>query len=401
MWYAGIDWADAKHDIVVIDETGRRVASLQVEHTASGLNKLISFLRDLAPLDQIACIIETKHGLLISTLLEAGVPLYPVNPKTIDRKRAPSGAKTDLIDAYLLAKHGRAEFVDLRRLEPDSPIIAELKALTRDQDALIQMQTRLVNQLTACLKAYYPVALSLFSKLPQKSTLLFLQAYPTLSTVQAAAHEHLVAQLKQAGHPRPEKAAAKILEAVHQPQLQADAVTIRTKSRLMLVLVAQLLPLLEQIAAYDKEITALFLTHADSHIFASLPGAGKRLAPRLLAEWGDDRSRYAETRSIQALAGTCPVPWKSGEFATVHQRFACLKPLRNALHQFAWQSTHQETWANDYYQRKRSEGKSHSMALRALANVWVRLLFAMWRKRETYQPRVFEAARQLHSTTAA
>jgi len=401
MWFAGIDWADRHHDVVVIDEAGRKVAQLRVEHTPEGLTKLVTFLRDIAPLEQFACIIEIKHGLLITALLEAGVSLYPVNPKTIDRKRSASGAKTDLIDAYVLAKHGRAEFTDLRRLSPDNPSVAELKALTRDQDGLIQMQTRLVNQLTACLKAYYPVALKLFSKLQQKSTLLFLQAYPTPEALQVATREQLATLLRQAGHPTPEKAAAKIREAVHHPHLQADEVTIRTKSRLMLALVAQLVPLLEQIAAYDKQITALFLTHPDRQIFESLPGAGKRLAPRLLAEWGDDRSRYAESRSIQALAGTCPVPWKSGEYATVHHRFASLKPLRNALHQFAWESTQQEAWANDYYQRKRTEGKSHSMAVRALANVWVRILFAMWCKGQAYQPTIFEAARLLHAKRAA
>jgi hypothetical protein len=101
--------------------------------------------------------------------------LYPVTPQTIDRKRVASGAKTDLIDAYLLAKHGRSELADLRRLDPESPLIAELKTLTRDQESLLQMQTRLVNQLAACLKAYYPVALKLFSKLQQKASLAFLQ----------------------------------------------------------------------------------------------------------------------------------------------------------------------------------------------------------------------------------
>lgn len=401
MWYAGLDWADRHHDLVVIDETGRKVGQLRVEHTPEGLAKLVKFLQDVAPLDQIACIVETTHGLLIATLLEAGVPLYPVNPKTVDRKRTASGAKTDLIDAYLLAKHGRSEFADLRRLDADSPTIAELKALTRDQDALIQMQTRLVNQLTACLKAYYPIALTLFTKLQQTSTLLFLQAYPTLETAQAASQEQFCNLLKQAGHPTPDKVAPTIVEAVHQPQLRADPITIKTKSRLMLALVAQLLPLIEQIKAYDKEIADRFLTHADSPIFESLPGAGKRLAPRLLAEWGEDRERYADTRSIQALAGTCPVPWKSGEYATVHQRFACVKPLRNALHQFAWQSTNQEPWARDYYKRKKAEGKSHSMAVRALANVWVRVIFAMWHQHEVYQRPTFEAAQRLHARHAA
>src|SRR5439155_7823740 len=113
-------------------------------------------------------------------------PVYPVNPRTVDRRRGASGAKTDTIDAYLLAKTGRADFADLRRLIPDSEKIAELKLLTRDQDALIQTQTRLVNQLTACLKAYYPVALELFAKVQQRTTLLFLQTYPTPQEASAA-----------------------------------------------------------------------------------------------------------------------------------------------------------------------------------------------------------------------
>ena len=401
MWFAGIDWADRHHDTVVIDEAGRRVAQLRVEHTPEGLTKLVTFLREIAPLDQIACILETNHGLLITTLLEAGLALYPVNPKTIDRKRSASGAKTDLIDAYLLAKHGRAEWADLRRLDPDSPAIAELKALTRDQDALIQMQTRLVNQLTACLKAYYPVALQLFTKLQQRSTLAFLQTYPTPQAAKEAPVEQIEETLRKGHHSNPTAVAPRIYEVLHQPHLTADEMTTRTKARLMLALVAQLLPLVEQIAAYDKEISERFLTHADSQIFESLPGAGKRLAPRLLAEWGEDRKRYADPSSIQALAGTSPVPFESGNYATVHQRFACIKPLRNAFHQFAWQSTQQEVWAKDYYDRKRKEGKSHTMAVRALANVWVRIVFAMWHKREAYQRSTFETAQRMHARRVA
>lgn len=401
MWYAGIDWSDRHHDVVVIDEAGHKVGQLRVEHSPAGLQKLIGFLRELAPLDQVACILETKHGLLITALLEAGVPLYPVNPKTIDRKRVASRAKTDLIDAYLLAKHGRSEVADLRRLEPDSPKIAELKALTRDQASLIESQTRLVNQLTACLKAYYPVALSLFSKLHQPSTLAFLQAFPTLDAVRSASIEQIREVLSQAGHTTAAKRAPEIAKQVQSPQLRADHITVRTKSRLMLALVAQLLPLLEQLVAYEEEIAALFLTHEDKGVFASLPGAGKKLAPRLLAEWGDDRARYASVEHIAALAGTSPVPWESGNFATVHQRFACVKPLRNALHQFAWESTIQEDWARAYYDRKRAEGKSHSMAVRALAHIWVRIIFAMWHKRESYHPAIFLAARQTHQRQVA
>ena len=404
MWFAGVDWADDHHDVVVIDEGATQVGARRVRHTPEGLSDLTAFLRSITGPDrreELACIIETTHGLLIAALLAAGYPVYPVNPKTVDRKRSAAGAKTDQIDAYLLAKHGRSEFADLRRLEPDSPLVAELKTLTRDQDSLIQMQTRLVNQLTACLKAYYPVALVLFAKLQQRSTLHFLQAYPTPQAALAASQEQLTRVLKQAGHPKAEQVAPKLFETLHQPQLTADPITTRTKSRLMLALVRQLLPVMEEIASYDREIERLFLTHADSCLVRSLPRAGKRLAPRLLAELGDDRRRYQNAASLQALAGTSPVPYESGKYAKPHRRYACLKPLRNALQQFAWQSTQAEAWALDYYQRKRAQGKSHSVAVRALANIWCRILFALWTKREGYQRATFEAAQRRHAPRAA
>lgn len=145
----------------------------------------------------------------------------------------------------------------------------------------------------------------------------------------------------------------------------------------------------------------VFLLSADSGLFASLPRAGKRLAPRLLAEIGDDRTRYEDAASLQALAGTAPVCYESGKYARVHRRYACLKPLRNAMQQFAWQSTLQEPWALAYYQRKRSEGKSHSVALRSLANVWLRIIYALWRDHTRYVRRTFEAAQEQHRRTAA
>ncbi len=404
MWYAGIDWANDHHDALVIDEKGSQVGSLRVDHTPQGMSRLNTFLEQIVGAEskeQMACIIETTHGLLIAHLLETGWPVYPVNPRTVDRRRAASGAKTDTIDAYLLAKTGRADLADLHRLTPDSEKIAELKLLTRDQDALIQMQTRLVNQLTACLKAYYPVALELFAKLQQKSTLLFLQTYPTPQAAMAASAEQIQEVLRRAKHSNPTIVAAEIVERVHQPHLQADAVTTRTKSRLMGALVSQLLPLLAQIAQYNKEIHTLFLTHEDHEIFASLPRAGKRLAPRLLAEIGDDRTRYQDASSLQALGGTSPVLFQSGMYSKAHRRLGCIKPLRNALHQFAWQTTQSEPWAMQYYQRKRAEGKSHTVAVRALANVWVRIIFAMWLHHQCYETATFEHAQQQHARPAA
>ncbi len=404
MRFCGIDWADEHHDALSIDDQGRQLGSIRVAHSPEGMSQLDAYLERIAGpggKEQIACIVETTHGLLIAHLLEQGWAVYPVNPRTVERRRAPSGAKTDTIDAYLLAKTGRADFADLRRLNPDSEQIQELKTLTRDQDGLVQMQTRLVNQLIACLKAYYPVVLELFGKMQQPSTLAFLRAYPTLQAARSASVEELAALLKQARYPGARQKAEEITKHLQQPCLRASEVTTRTKSRLMLALIDQLEPLLKQIAAYDKEIERLFLMHADSDLFQSLPRAGQRLAPRLLAELGDDRARYESASSLQALAGTSPVLFQSGTYQKAHRRLGCIKPWRNALQQFAWQSTHSEAWAKEYYQRKRTEGKSHTVAVRALANVWVRILYAVWKTKEPYQTTTFEQARQAHAPRVA
>lgn len=402
MYYAGIDWADDHHDVVVIDESGQRKGALRVEHSVNGLAQLIAFLKDNPSVGEpLACIVETSQGLLITALLDGGLAVYPVNPKTVDRKRGVAGAKSDQIDAYLLAKTGRSDLADLRQLRPDNPVVQELKELTRDQDNLIEMQTRLVNQLTAALKAYYPVALDLFARLQQRTTLLFLQTYPTPSEAQAATLEELTLVLKTGGHKRASTFAPKIYQKLHQPQLVASPVTRRTKSRLMLALVAQLLPLVEQIAAYDKEVEQLFLSHPDSELWASLPGAGSRLAPRLLAEIGDERSRYSQPTNLQAVAGTSPVLFESGNYSRARRRLACIKPLRNALYQFAWQSTRQEEWAVEYYRRKRAEGKSHSVAVRALSNNWLRIIHAMWTGKKSYDSATFLAAQKTHLPKAA
>lgn len=101
---------------------------------------------------------------------------------------------------------------------------------------------------------------------------------------------------------------------------------------------------------------------------------------------------------MQALAGTCPVPWQCGEDATVQMRFACLKPRREALHPCAWLSMQQEPWAQAYDQCTRAEGKRQRMAVRALAPVVVRIIFALWLKQEAYQRATIEKAQRPHPT---
>lgn len=80
---------------------------------AARLDKLDAWLLSMLSgqdKEQVACIIETNHGLLMAFLLEHGWPVYPVNPRTVDRKRSASGSKTDAIDAYWASEDWASRF---------------------------------------------------------------------------------------------------------------------------------------------------------------------------------------------------------------------------------------------------------------------------------------------------
>lgn len=301
----------------------------------------------------------------------------------------------------MLAKVGRSDWQQLRRLPPDRPVILELKLLSRDQPPLLQEQTRLLKQWTACLKASSPVALTCLTKLAQKSSLAFLRAYPTPEAAAQATVEDLTAVRKRARQATAARVAPRIGERLQQPALQAAAATVRAKARRRLALVSQLEPVLEQIASSDQAITERFVRHEEHESFESLPGAGERLAPRLLAELGEDQEQFQDVNRFQKVAGTAPVLKQSGNQSYVCQRQAWIKPLREGWYLFTMQTIKQEPWAKASSRKKRAQGKSHAQAVRELATLGVRIICVMRRTGTGSRREVFEQAQQRHGRPAA
>ncbi len=139
-----------------------------------------------------------------------------------------------------------------------------------------------------------------------------------------------------------------------------------------------------QIAEYRARIEELFARHPDSGTFGSLPGAGPKLAPRLLSEIGSDRDLFPDAQSLQRLAGTAPASHESGQIRKVNFRRACNKHLRQAVHHFADKSRAQCTWAAVYYAALRQRGKSHACALRCLGQRWLKIVWKMWQTGTPY-----------------
>jgi transposase len=162
-YYVGVDWADQTHAVWVGDERGTKITARTVPHTAEGMTEWGRELDEWRAQGlELWAAIERPEGRVVDFLLDHGVVVYPVNPKALDRARdrfRQSAAKSDPFDARVLADFLRTDHPRLRALQPSSEAAQELKLLTEDCQRQIRQQTRLVNQLTATLKAYYPRAL--------------------------------------------------------------------------------------------------------------------------------------------------------------------------------------------------------------------------------------------------
>jgi transposase len=366
--FVGLDWATEAHDVVGVDPAGRIVLDQKVEDTAEGWAGFRRRLAELVgpDLGKVAVAIETCNGPVVERLLEMGCRVYPLNPKSAqryrDRKNA-SGTKTDRLDGWSFGDALRTDGHGWRALTPEDPLTQELRILCRDEVALIEQRTALVNQLQAALREYYPAALEAFDNWT------FPCAWKFLHLHRLASPESYQRRMK--------------LFAAAGTFCGTPPVT-RAKSRLALALVAQLQVLQKQLTQYRQAIETLFAQHPDHDLFGSLPGAGSKTAPRLASEIGTARDRFQEPQSLQALGGTAPVTHQSGQSRYVLFRRSCNKHLRVAVGFLADHSRARCVWAQAYYEKKKAEGKTHSAALRCLAHRWLKIIWKMWQTHTTY-----------------
>ncbi len=400
MLLVGIDWADTAHVYCLMDEGGTTLASGTIPHTPEGLEMLLAAIRTYASTPQDVCVaLETAQGLLVGALLDQGFTVYAINPKAVDRHRERfrvAGSKSDLRDAWSLATLLRTDRALYRPLVPDSDAAQELRVLTRDRAELVRTRTMLSNQLTACLKAYFPEFLDLFGDPDRPVALAVLQTFPTPGALRAASVKRLESFLREHHQPGAAAKATEIQTRLRQPVFRVTPVILRTKARLAQTLGQQLTTLAQQIDAYETEIQRVLRTHPDGELYRSLPGAGDLLAARMVGELGDNRDRYHESAIAQCAAGTAPVTRASGTIRTVHVRRACIHPLRETLWQFAFSSLLHCPWAKAYYAQARRRGKKHAEAVRMLGNVWMRIIIALRRTRRPYDEAIFLKAREAH-----
>jgi len=158
--------------------------------------------------------------------------------------------------------------------------------------------------------------------------------------------------------------------------------------------VAVIAPLVQQIAELEARLGEHFDRHPDAEILRSLPGLGLVLGARVLGEFGDDPTRFADARGRKAYAGTAPITRASGRSRVVLARVARNKRLADACEWWAFCSLTCSPGARRYYDALRARGKTNHQALRQLANRWVGLLHHCLEARAVYREDIAWASEQ-------
>jgi transposase len=384
--FCGIDWAEGHHDVALIDGDGSLIAKRRINESLDGVAELAAMLATAGDSAEtpIPLAIETPRGLLVAVLRATGRPIYPINPLAVARYRertSVSGKKSDHVDAMALANILRTDAHLHRMLPDDSPEARSISVLARAYQDGVWRRTKLVQELRARLREFYPGFLAAFAagsgsgrglsttQLASGDARAVLAIAPSPADGLTVSKARIETALRRGGRQRRiSSLAASVVAGLRVPQLRQDP---RVEQAMRVETLALLGVLDVACASVDQLADALveaFSQHPDHEIITSFPGLGDISGAIVLAEIGDDRSRFRDDRALQAFAGSAPVTRASGKSRTVTRRRTKNNRLAAVGYSWAFTAAARPSPARDHYLRRREHGDGHPAALRHLFN---------------------------------
>jgi transposase len=379
--FCGIDWAEDHHDIALTDRDGQLLARRRISDDAAGLAALLALLAEHgdSAADLIPVAIETPRGLLVACLRATGRSVYPINPMAVARYRdrhSIAGRKSDHGDAVVLAGILRTDLHAHRPLPADSELAQAIAVLARAQQDAVWDRTCAHNKLRSHLREYFPGFLAAFAEarggIMRPEARAILAAAPDPDAAAALTLAQLRSLLRKAGRSRGIDAeAARLREAFRAVQMRQPPLVEQAMGRQAQALLRHLDAACASADDLEQAAVSSFNQHPDAGIITSFPGLGALTGARVLAETGDDRSRFADARGLKAYAGAAPVTRASGKtLAVLHRR---VKNQRLAATGYIWafSAITASPGARAHYDRRKTAGDRHTAAQR---NLFGRLL---------------------------
>lgn len=248
-------------------------------------------------------------------------------------------AKSDHADAMTLANILRTDAEAHRPLPADTPLAQAIAVLARAHQDAVWKRTQMSNQLRSILRKYFPAGIEAFNLknkgLASREARTILAAAPTPTAAADLTADDLATLLRQAGRTHNIPAWIRRLhEVLGREQMRQLPKVEQALGRAAAALIQQLDPACRAADDLADAVNEAFTQHPDYNVLISFPGLGDLTGPRVLAEIGDDRTRFRDARALKAYAGAGPITRASGKsHQVIHRR---IKNQRLAATGYNW-----------------------------------------------------------------
>lgn len=377
MFFVGIDVSSAKHDCCILDCSRKMIRSFMIVNSREGFSALSATLTELAAPENIKIGLEAT-GIygdnLANFLRRKGFNVCTINPLLCKKHQNATTlrkTKNDRSDAKNIAL-----IVASEDLLPDQVVsyhIVELKSLSRARFLTVKDRSSLKNKVKRLVTVLFPELLDVFTDLFGASGMALMTRYPSAKALAACNLDTLTELLKTASRGRFGRERAEALRKLAKESIGSFSESAVFQLRLLLKRIELLNA---QVEMYDDEIRRL-MDLLDSPIL-SVPGIGYTLGAMILSEIGDIK-RFSSPAKLLAFAGLEPSVYQSGKFNPASGKMVKRGSpfLRWALLQVATYAPASSITFAAYYVKKRSEGKSPSVAHSHVAKKLVRVIFSL------------------------
>jgi hypothetical protein len=272
-------------------------------------------------------------------------------------------------------------------LPADTELCQAIAVLARAHQDAIWARTKAIQQLRAVLREFYPTFFAVFaSRFPlgiaSPEARAVLAIAPAPATAATLSVTRIAAALRRAGRSRGiDETAAEIKVGLRKTQLRQSVLIENAMGKHTLTLLAALDTACVNVDELGQASAELFRTHPDYEVITSFPGLADSTGARVLAEIGDDRTRFADARALKAYAGSARA---SGRSISITHRHIKNNRLANVGWMWAFSAASTYEPARQHYRRRREHGDRHAAASRHLFNKLLGQLYQCLQTRQAF-----------------
>ncbi len=371
----------------MIDCEGNVLLSTKVGNDETELRELIAEVVAAADDGEVCWATDLVDGgaaLLIALLAGHTQQLLYIPGRVVHHAAATyrGDGKTDAKDARIIADQARMR-TDLQPVRHREQVAVDLRLLTSHRLDVVHDRVRAINRLRATLLEYFPALERAFNYSKNKAALTLLSHYATPDSLRRIGVTRLAAWLKARGCRNSARVAQLAVDAARSQTTTLSAQT--TGAPLVAKLAARIAEIDTDLTKIDAQITDQVSRDDKAQLLLTMPGFGAVLAATFVAQIGGSLDNFDTVDRLACVAGLAPVPRDSGRInGNLHRPRRFNRRLLRTCYLAALSSLKSSPASREFYDRKRSEGKSHKQALIALARRRMNVIWAMLRDNTPY-----------------